>query len=426
MTVASEAGPAGAEWRDRLADRLLRDLHRHATRVWFPAAVDEHAGGFHVNLDRRWQRLAGPESRTLESQARQTRTVARLGLAFPTDEHWRRHTRHGLAYLRDAMRDEQLGGWYCAVDPSGTPLAGGSKHGHGTAYLIDAGIEAYRLLGEPGALAMAVEAFEWMEAHLHDPVHGGYFGWADRSGRALLKAADVLPEMGSEPLGNPVGVKDANTNSDMLEALVLLSHTLPQDERVRARLAELYDICSARLADASGRVSYATLPDWTPIDMDERFGYGSQIGYRLVAAAALLGRDEDAALAAARRMVDRVADAGRHPAGGFAFARLDVRREWWVQTETLRALVMLLDRCPDRPEYRTQLEELLDVTARDFIDHRHGGWYASPPRDRPIWKRLLRPRNGKADEWKDASHEVDMYLDCIRTLRRLPASTPLA
>jgi cellobiose epimerase len=436
MTVASEGGLADAEWRDRLAGELLSDLHEHVTRPWFPAAIDEQAGGFHVRLDRRWRRKPGPQHRTLESQARQTRTVARLGLALPADERWRQHTRHGLAFLREVMRDDRLGGWYLAVDEAGAPLADGSKHGHGTAYLIDAGIEAYRLLGEPGALAMAVEAFEWMEAHLHDPRHGGYFGWADRSGRPVRGDADVRPAMGSEPLGNSVGLKDANTSSDMLEALALLAKTLPDDDRVRGRLAEMYDVCARRLVDDDGRVTYAALPDWTRADSSERFGYGFQIGYRLVAAASVLGGDEQETLLAAQRLFERSDRHGRHPAGGYRFAsrvglagdvarRLARRREWWVLTEAVRSLVMLVDRCPDRPEYRSRLGELLEVAGRDFIDHRCGGWYATPPRDRAIWKRLLRPRDDKADEWKDASHEADMYLDCIRTLRNLGPTAPV-
>jgi hypothetical protein len=39
---------------------------------------------------------------------------------------------------------------------------------------------------------------------------------------------------------------------------------------------------------------------------------------------------------------------------------------------------------------------------------------------------LLRPRDHKGNEWKDAAHEVDMYLDVGRSLRGLAAYAPMA
>ncbi|MGI8829338.1 MAG: hypothetical protein ACR2I5_06160, partial [Candidatus Limnocylindria bacterium] len=74
-------------WRAATADRLRRDLVGHVIGPWFPRSMDEQAGGFRCNLDRRW-RATGDDSRTLEFEARQTRTVARLGLAFPGESVW--------------------------------------------------------------------------------------------------------------------------------------------------------------------------------------------------------------------------------------------------------------------------------------------------------------------------------------------------
>jgi mannose/cellobiose epimerase-like protein (N-acyl-D-glucosamine 2-epimerase family) len=130
--------------------------------------------------------------------------------------------------------------------------------------------------------------------------------------------ADVTPEMGRERLGNPIGLKDANTNSDLLEAFRLLASVCPDDERVRDRVAEMYEVCLRRMADQSGPIWYLTGRDWTPIPQPERTGYGFQIGYRLIASAETLGTDVGEAVAAAARMIDRSMERGWDAArGGF-------------------------------------------------------------------------------------------------------------
>jgi mannose/cellobiose epimerase-like protein (N-acyl-D-glucosamine 2-epimerase family) len=136
--------------------------------------------------------------------------------------------------------------------------------------------------------------------------------------------ADVTPEMGRERLGNPIGLKDANTNSDLLEAFRLLASVCPDDERVRDRVAEMYEVCLRRMADQSGPIWYLTGRDWTPIPQPERTGYGFQIGYRLIASAETLGADVGEAVAAAARMIDRSMERGWDAArGGFVFALAD-------------------------------------------------------------------------------------------------------
>ena len=428
-----------SDWRIALAEHLERQLWQHVIEPWFPRVVDHAHGGFHSGLDRRWQ-LLPDEPRSLESQARQTRTVARLGIAYPDQPRWREYTTHGLGYLRQALRDEVEGGYFWVVDRTGRPGAGGSKHAHGLAYLLGAAAEARRLTGAAEALAIADEVFDWLEAHHHDGQHGGYLGWVRRDGRAILSEADTTPDMGGEPLGNPPGRKDSNTHSDLLGALGVLATLGDASPLVRTRLDELLAIVTERLIAPDGRTHYLCQPDWTPVPGPERFGYAFQFAPRMLAAGELLGRPAAPLLEQVRRMVDHAVERGwRAPAGGFAFAdRAPApgepsagtlpagERQWWVQTEAFRTLVMLALLDGGGPRYRQLAEGLLEFIERNLIDARHLGWLDVPLERRPAWKRLLRPREHKATMWKDASHEADMYLDAIRLLRGLAPTDPLA
>jgi cellobiose epimerase len=425
------------EWREALAARFERDLRRHVMDAWFPRCVDRQSGGFFSDFDRRW-RLNGPQHRMLETQARQTRTAARLGIAYPTEARWAEIALHGLRYLREVMHDPAEGGWYWMVDRSGRPMAGGTKHAHGTAYLVDAGVEVFRLTGAADAIELAREAFEWMQACLRDRIHGGYHGWATRDGRPII-STDDLPEPGlREPLGHGIGLKDINVHSDLLEAFTLLMEVQPHD-RIREAASEVYDAITERFVTARGEMHYMIHADWTPLPALEEFGYHFQTALRVPIAAQFVGHPHEQALAVAYRLVDHAVARGLLDGGGFAHAGAAAepnsiegvpvmvrKRSFWVQTEALKILLLLalLDKRPEH--YQNLTDGLVAFIDRELIDHRHGGWLALPLADQPL-RRRLRPGRlmAKGDVWKDAAHEADLYLVGLRMLRGLSHTAPL-
>jgi hypothetical protein len=93
-----------------------------------------------------------------------------------------------------------------------------------------------------------------------------------------------------------------------------------------------------------------------------------------------------------------------------------------VQTEALKIL-LLLAVVGDDDRYRPLFERSLDFVDREFVDQRHGGWYAVARGDQQF---RLSPRGAlgarKGDVWKDASHEADFYLTATRMLRGLNAT----
>lgn len=405
--------------------------------AWFPRSIDDEAGGFWAEHDVRWRRR-GDGHRMLEFQARQTRTAARLGLAFPTEaERWRSMALHGFSQLRESMSDRAEGGWFWLASRDGQPLYGGTKHAHGISYLLSACVAVYKLTADPRALAMADEAFEWLETAHHDDEHGGYHGWVTRDGRPILATDDVPPGVTArEPLGHAIGLKDANVTGDVLEAYRLLASQKPS-ERALARMRELYEIFDRRLITPAGAIHYIAHVDWVPVPTLVRYGYLVQQTPRLAGAAAIVG-DVQAGLALARRLTGHVLERGwddRRSAivvagTGAEPDRLGRRSlrvpdvEWWTQAEALRALVFLAVNDPSSERWRTYLERMLGGIERGLLDRRHGGWHYRPVRD-VAWRRRLRGEPPKGTDWKDASHEADVYLAAIRMLRGLPEDAPL-
>jgi mannobiose 2-epimerase len=428
------------EWRSAHAAALRDGLTKNVIEPWFPRSVDKRDGGFLSAFDHRWQPY-GEQDRLLEFQARQTRTAARLGIALPADATWRDTTRHGVRYLDAVMRDNTHGGWFALTTRAGRPALGGTKHAHGTAYLISAGVDAHRLTKDDLPLAIAHEAFAWLEATLHDPAHGGYHGWATREGKVIRTKADLPTDLSGhdqDHLGHGIGLKDANVHSDMLQALTLLAE-VSREPLVMQRLAEVYDILTTTFVTPAGAVHYLVHPDLAPVPGIERYGYPLQTGNRLFAAARLLGRDEGEVTGMATRMLEHVIEFGWDAQrGGFveggpaaepltlAGMQLRVRkRPWWVQAEGIKLLLSLCldESAPAR--YLTLFDSMMAVVGREFVDHRRGGWEMSARADWPRRRRLPGRGLPKGDMWKDASHEADMHLTAIRLLRGLAPEAPI-
>lgn len=419
------------KWRDQLASRLESELHQHVVKPWFPRCIDRDGGGFLCDFDARW-RADGPQNRMLEFQARQTRTAARLGTAYPSESSWPEVALHGIAYLRDVMNDKQYGGWFWMLDSSGAPLADQTKHAHSTAYVLAAAVDVFRLTGAADARDMALAAFDWLERSVHDAEHGGYMGWTGRDGRPISDRSKS-----GEPLGHTAGLKDSNVHSDLLDAFTILDEVLPQP-LVHERLAEVYRILTTSFATPAGSMHYLTYPDLTPVPGIERFGYPLQTAFRLPPAAMAIGIPVEAALSTARQLVNHATAHGWDDARGglieagpgaapYVLSGTSLRvtiRPWWVQTEALKSYLLLALTDP-ASEYRELFARELEVVDREYLDRRLGGWLAVARSDMHGLGRRLGRGIRKGDIWKDASHETDFYLSSTRMLRGIHPSGSL-
>jgi mannobiose 2-epimerase len=408
-------------------------LQRHVLDAWFPRCMDLTHGGFLCDFDRTWT-SCGRHEKLLEFQARQTLTAADACRRYPGDQRFHDATLHGLRYLSEVMWDSASGGWFHRMDRAGQPLEAHTKHAHGVAYAIQACVAVHEATGDPAALPLAQNGFDWLDRCARDRDHGGYFGFLKRDGTVIRNPSECPWRSETDTIGTEIGLKDANVHSDLLEALSHLYRVWP-DPRVGERLAEVLDIVSDKmLVPSTGALHIFITPDWRPVPHLTRAGYQCQAAYRLTLARGLA--DDPAQLRRrACLLLDHVLRYSRDPQGGFYYAApgagphslqgqivLSSIKSWWVQAEALKALLAVSRLAPENETYLRNFEAHWQYVQRHFLDWESGGVYQTGLDMVPRWRRRLGPRfspravTRKGDAWKDASHDGRALLYCIENL----------
>src|SRR5262249_49771441 len=131
------------------------------------------------------------------------------------------YARHGFAFLRGKMWDDECGGLFWRLDargalPVGEPV---EEYVYGLAFAIYASADLARVTGDKAALEFAGHVFRWLEAHAIDVTNGGYHEVLDRKGAPLLSGPNGEAQ---SKIGTPYGSKSANTHIHVLEALTEL------------------------------------------------------------------------------------------------------------------------------------------------------------------------------------------------------------
>ncbi len=409
-------------------------LQQHVLDLWFPRCLDLEYGGFTCDFDHAWK-PCGPHEKLLEFQARQTWLAAEASQMFPQDERLRQAARHGFRYLRDEMWDSAFGGWFHRLDRPGNPLEAHTKHSHGMAYAISACVAVHEAIAEPGALDLARDGFEWLEKYAHDNQEDGYFGFLLQDGTVIRNENECSWPSVKDTIDTPIGCKDSDVHSDLLESFTYLYRVLPSS-KVKDRLSEVITILCDRMMLPSGALHYFCRPDWTPVPHLVRFGIQLQTSFRLLLTCSIVGNSQKITNAA-RRLVDHTLQYGwDNNFDGFFYAgpgadpvrlggkSLIVRtKSWWVQAEGLKALLALSQLEPENAKYLKRFEEQWSYMRRFLMDLRHGGFSMSGLDVLPKWRRRLGGRfiptrfTRKGSVWKDGSHDGRALLQCIVMLR---------
>ncbi len=413
---AQTAGLLASEFRDALKETM---------KSWFPRCVDQEHGGFLCDFNYKWKPY-GPQMKMLEYQARMVRLISRAA-AQPGFESYGEFARHGFEYLANVMWDREYGGWYRMLDRAGTPQEAFTKHGHGASYAIAACAAFYELTADPRALDLAKQGFLWLERVGHDAERGGYFALYTRECAIVhSKEQCPIPNLVRDCIGTPLGLKDANTNADMLETTVDL-YNVWADSTVKERLIEMLHLVRDRMFVLPGAVHMYYQPDWTPIPDFARYAYSLNVSNVLDKALRSPVVEHDAkALSMVKAAVDTVLSYGWDESnGGFYYGGstfgptyieditvLIQNKYWWPQAEGLRALLRMAILSPgDEVDYLGRLRQLWSYIKKHVIDWDRGGWMWVATDSTP---RVMRAP--KANPWKEPSHEVHSLLECIRLL----------
>ncbi len=427
------ASPLDAVRRAALAAELRASLRNELLAPWYPRAVDHERGGFLSQFDYRWQ-PTGAQEKMIVSQARHVWTNARAAQFFH-DTSYLPAARHGFAFLRDVMWDRERGGFYWLVTREGTPVPEKDgrliKQAYGNAFGIYALAAYYDVTRDSAALVLAQQAFRWLDAHAHDPVHRGYFNYLERDGTPLTEGYAGTPP------------KDQNSSIHLLEAFTELYRVWP-DAVLRERLREMLLLIRDTIRVDPGHLTLFSTADWTPVSYRDSsaavreahyyfdhvsFGHDVETAYLMLEASAALGlKNDTVTLKAAKQMVDHALrngwdtqDGGFYDAGYYfkdhpGLTIVLQSKAWWAQAEGLNTLLLLADRYPHDPlRYDEKFLQQWSYITAYLIDHENGGWYEGG-----LDKEPQRRTGLKGHIWKAAYHESRALMNVIRRLQEYP------
>ncbi len=409
--------PSGAQLLAAMETSLSRDV----LGAWYPRAVDTRRGGFHQSFASDWALLPDGE-RGVVYQSRLTWVAARAALRAPDDSReardWRRIATHGFDYLREVLWDGPNGGFFFEATSDGTPETGrrGEKHAYGIAFGIYAASAVYEATRDERALALARDAFDYLEQYAHDAEHGGYVESLTRDNRPVTSLTDLGRR---DPIGTPYGYKSMNTHIHLLEAFTALHGVCPAPE-VRARLEETFLLVRDTIAVAPGCLNLHFTADWRAVPGYDSFGHDVETAFLLTEAAYVLGEDSGRTRAVAQSLVDHALRYGWDTVnGGFyyegtAFGKpTHTGKVWWTQAEGLNALLLMhREYGRETTRYWEAFEKQWDFIARYQIDAAHGGWHREVTADGDS-----EPGAWMSGFWQDPYHQARTLFTVTNSLR---------
>ena len=403
-------------------------LQHDVLEPWYPRTIDYQHGGFYADFDRKWQRLPS-RGKFSVFQGRMTWTAATVAERRPAlKPQYLPYARHGLSYLQSTLWDQKCGGFYWGLGDDGRPGPefGDGKHMYGISFCIYALAAAYKVEPNPGTLAFAREAFAWVEEHAHDDVNCGYYEWLTREGKPMTAppyAPTIEFRYGAD---SPIGYKSMNTHIHLLEAYTEL-YGVWKDDRLRSRVAELLCIVRDKVTVQPGAMNLYFTPDWKPLPDHDSYGHDVEATYLMQEASDALGESASAHTRAVGRMlVDHAlaygwdAEKGGLFHSGAAFGKPDdLLKEWWVEMESLNALLLMHQLYGARTDrYWKAFQQQWNYVRRYQVDPQFGGEYNLVKADgTPV-------STNKGSMWKGAYHDGRALLNVSDRLLLLAGERP--
>jgi mannobiose 2-epimerase len=424
-----------------LSDELEESLFSYVLDPWYPRIIDSLNGGYISSFNRDWSVSRGRQIKALVQQARHVWTTSFVLEHYPERTEFLRYAQHGFRFLKEKMWDQESGGFhaYCSADGAPVPESINDKRVYGQAFAIYALSQYYRISGDPEALQLAKQQFQWMEKGPHDPVHGGYFEFLTRDGTPAWEE-QTEEQKAESPL---VALKDYNSSIHLMEALTQL-YTVWPDPDVRKRLEEMFYLVRDTFVHPDGFLQLYFHADWTLAD-DElesdgenywftkhiTYGHDVETGFLLLETAHVLGWGEDEKThRIAKRLVDHSLESGwdRVNGGFFDAGRaegdtiviINDHKSWWGLVEGMNALLLMHTLYPDDPaDYYGKFRKAWEHIDTYLIDKEYGGWYNAALDTDP--ESIDEP---KSHIWKTTYHNTRGMIHCIDMLRGKSDLTP--
>ena len=402
-----------------IGEMLREQVEQQILPSWCRITLDRRYGGFRFG-DVTWSRGRRRLRRRVPGKqvVSQSRMVWNLAHAHrhgfrPEGHDLVARATSGYQFLQRHLRDPVHGGYYWRVSRSGE-IDEEVKALYGQAFVIFALVELSRASRAPAPLADALTLWRAVMEHLHDPTYGG---WTEHA----------LPDWSPPGAGRRVpiavaGHKSANAHLHWMEALVELA-TETRDPAVVHSLNEAVDILTTHFHPPDPRAARSIVTrDWQLAsgsdDEPISLGHNIEFAWLLLRAEDVLGRPLSVDRLAA--YVDHALETGFDGTRGGLdafWARAGSQPEhreriWWVQAEFVASLAEAAARTTQGRRYEDLLRRQLTFVLGRQADPRDGLWWEAVDEE----GRILDP--SKHHEWKAGYHELRAIILLTESVRR--------
>lgn len=304
--------------------------------------------------------------------------------------------------------DHEFGGIYWSLNPDYTPLDT-KKQIYAIAFAIYGLSELNRATGDAEALDYAVRLFHSIEDHSFDMEKDGYF-------EAFTRTWEPIEDMRlSDKDANES--KTMNTHLHVIEAYTCL-YRVWKDPLLEKKLRGLINIFDTHILDENGHLKLFFDNDWNcGYDI---FSYGHDIEASWLLHESALVLADEAMLAKIEARVPSVVAAsseGFTPEGGMIYEKMgdhmDNDRHWWVQAEAAVGYFNLWEHF-NKPEGLENAIYCWEYIKKYLIDGKNGEWFWSIKADGTI-----NTDEDKAGFWKCPYHNGRMCLEIIERTANL-------
>lgn len=376
-----------------LAARMRR-FSEQLLEVWIEHGPDRECGGFHGELDRHW-RPCGSGEKSLVQQARHL-------WAFSTWYERRERSErissiaHGLyEFILARFSDPPGIGFIRKIGRQGQ-VTDPVHQVYPETFAVYALATYGRVFGNAAAIDRAFACFCQFDERVYDPDFGGY---------------DLT---GDPPWLTPGASKETNTYIHVVEALTALGEADPRPP-IHQRLGELVSLITSHFLQPADYLPPEFLRDYRPLGQPVvSYGHDLETSWLLTDALQVLESKHIVAMPIAsareRALCLGLASATQgfdSDRGGYFYRGVpggcvtEFEKVWWVQFESLPALVQLhqANRLPDALR---RLEKTLDWLEAMQVDAEFGGLY---------WGIMPDGSQGshgdaKGGHWKASYHEL--------------------
>jgi mannobiose 2-epimerase len=318
------------------------------------------------------------------------------------DEAWR--------ILTDHFLDNENGGVYWSVTPSGEPV-NDSKQFYAQAFALYAAAEYSRIFNLQPPKQLAVSIYHLMEKYASEPQYGGYTEARSRNWESSVP--DFITPSGDRNLK-----KSMNTHLHILEAYTNLYRIYPEPE-VKASVISLLEIFEKYIINSRNYHFHMFFDaEWNPVTTAISYGHDIE-GTWLLHEAAEVIRDENTlhtiellalkmADAVGREALDKTGGLYNESDGG----HWDKNFHWWPQAEAVVGFFNAYQLSRDL-KFLTWSGNTWKFIKEFLIDKKNGEWFWMITPDYTVG------HQDKVSAWKCPYHNGRMCMEMIRRINAL-------